>query len=53
MRLRANEVEVAQGQTDEYKRFHSISVAFIRASEALAEARRLALREGNPVKKKL
>ena len=52
VRLRANEVEVAQGQTDEYKRFLSISVAFIRASEALAEARRLALREGNPVKKK-
>ena len=51
-RLRADEVEVAQGQLDEYKRFQSISVAFIRASEDLAEARRLALREGNPVKKK-
>ena len=51
-RLRADEVEVGQGQLDEYKRFQSISVAFIRASEDLAEARRLALREGNPVKKK-
>ena len=52
VRLRADEVEAAQGQLDEYKRFQSISVAFIRASEALAEARRLALREGNPAKKK-
>ena len=42
---------MGQGQLDEYKRFQSISVAFIRASEDLAEARRLALREGNPVKK--
>ena len=49
VRLRADEVETAQGQLDEYRRFREISTAFIRASEDLAEARRLALRE--PVKK--
>ena len=52
VRLRTDEVETAQGELDEYKRFQSISAAFIRASEELAEARRLALRNGDPVKKK-
>lgn len=49
VRLRADEVETAEGQLDEYRRFREISTAFIRASEDLAEARRLASRE--PVKK--
>lgn len=36
VRLRADEVEVAQGLINEYKQFQAISVAFIRASEELA-----------------
>ncbi len=52
VRLRADEVETAQGELDEYKRFQAISAEFIRASEEVAEARRLGLRNGDPVKKK-
>ena len=52
VRLRPDEVALAQCQTDEYKRFHAVSLAFIRASEELAEARRMALRAGDPAKKK-
>ena len=48
--LRPDEVALAQHQTAEYKRFHAISVAFIRASEELAEARRMALRAGDAAK---
>ena len=41
VRLRADEVEAVQGELDEYKRYLAMSVAFIRASEDLSEARRV------------
>ncbi len=52
VRLRQDEIETARGELDEYKRFRAISAAFIQASEELAEARRLALREGDKIQKK-
>lgn len=51
-RLRPEEVEAAQEQLDEYERFQAISAEFIHASEEVAETQRLALRNGDPVKKK-
>ncbi len=47
-RIRAHEVEATRQQVEEYRRFKALSLEFLEASEALAQAR---LEDGRGAKK--